>query len=165
MERSLFWRFIRGFVYLFGAGLILYFQLAPGKFDEQAIYFQHSLFVWTAAFINRRPGSASFLAVCIVAVFYATYIEEGIALGAIALLMMDMLLRKFRSLIHSQTLFVEYGLTLIVFALVMFVKNLFLYVFLIDHYSLIELGQIILSFIISYPFINMLIVALVRSRK
>ncbi len=165
VEQNIIWQILRSCLFIFGAGFIIALQILPNNYGTNDLFFQHSLFVWCAAFLHRRPGSANDLSLVFIALLYALYIEEGLALGAIALIVFISILRYLRKFTLGLSFIVEIAITSGIYLLIIFIKNILLFAFLSPYFSFSQIITLFLSFIISYPVLNFIIVALVRSRK
>lgn len=164
-EMSVLGKFARGFLFVFGAGLIIYLQRMPNSFLNDGYYFQNGLFSWTAAFINRRPNSANLISVFLVSAYYALQMDEGMALGGMMLLALSMIITRIRLFNINNTFMFEWLVVSAIYMLLLIFQQLLLLIFLSPHYHISEIAWLIMTFFISYPILNLIIVALVGSRK
>lgn len=143
-------RILRGIFFLFVTLLILFLGLLPSDFTRPGLQVSPFLFAWTAAFIFRRPGSVGIIIILLAATQYCIYNDEGLALGALAYLMYALFVHEVRDYLEHQSFIVQAITLSAAYFAIQVLKNLILQVFFTEHYTLFNLLEFTLYFLVSY---------------
>ncbi len=152
-----FKRIFRALFLILVSVVIMFIGNLPTDFTNPSMQISPWLFAWCGAFIICRPGSAGIFSILIVALLYAVYNDEGVALGAFALLMFCLIVQELREYFEFQSFPVEWvGMSLLFFA-AQLGKNLILHIFFTNGFTIFELLKFTLIFAILYPIFNFII--------
>ena len=158
-------RIIRALIYAFICGVTFEVYRSNWHLSQNAYWFTNFHMAFTAAMINRRPGSIPLILVAFIAVIYALLSDEGMGLGGIALIVLAYVTHRLRPGLVRETFVYEWLTITGVYSAILIGQNLILLMTFGYSYTLTGLMILMASFLLIYPPIAFIIRVILKSRR